>query len=30
MPAFAHLQEADINALYAYLTQLAGAPDAPP
>jgi mono/diheme cytochrome c family protein len=30
MPAFAHLQEADINALYAYLTALAGAPDAPP
>jgi len=30
MPALAHLQEADINAVYAYLTQLAGAPDAPP
>jgi mono/diheme cytochrome c family protein len=30
MPAFPHLQEADINALYAYLTELAGAPDAPP
>jgi mono/diheme cytochrome c family protein len=30
MPAFAHLQEADINAIYAYLTRLAGAPDAPP
>jgi mono/diheme cytochrome c family protein len=30
MPARAHLKEADINAVYAYLTQLAGAPDAPP
>ena len=30
MPAFAHLQEADINAIYAYLTLLAGAPDVPP
>ncbi len=30
MPALAHLQEADINAVYAYLMQLAGAPDAPP
>ena len=30
MPALAHLQEADINAVYAYLTQLAGAPDALP
>jgi mono/diheme cytochrome c family protein len=30
MPALAHLQEADINAIYAYLTRLAGAPDAPP
>ena len=30
MPALAHLQEADINALYAYLTQLAGSPDASP
>ena len=30
MPALAHLQEADINALYAYLSLLAGAPDAPP
>ena len=30
MPGFAHLQEADINAIYAYLTLLAGAPDAPP
>jgi mono/diheme cytochrome c family protein len=29
MPAIGHLQEADINALYAYLTQLAGSPDAP-
>ena len=28
MPALAHLQEADIDALYAYLTQLAGSPDA--
>jgi len=28
MPAFAHLQEADIDAIYAYLTQLAGTPDA--
>jgi mono/diheme cytochrome c family protein len=30
MPALAHLQEADINAIYAYLTQLAGSPDASP
>ena len=30
MPALAHLQEADINAVYAYLTLLAAAPDAPP
>jgi mono/diheme cytochrome c family protein len=30
MPAFAHLQEADIDAIYAYLTQLAGTPDASP
>jgi mono/diheme cytochrome c family protein len=30
MPPLAHLQETDINAVYAYLTQLAGAPDAPP
>jgi mono/diheme cytochrome c family protein len=30
MPAFAHLQEADIDVLYAYLTQLAGSPDASP
>ena len=30
MPALAHLQEADINAIYAYLTQLAGSPDATP
>jgi len=30
MPALAHLQEADIDVLYAYLTQLAGAPDARP
>ena len=30
MPALAHLQEADIDALYAYLTQLAGSPDASP
>ena len=29
MPALAHLQEADINVLYAYLTELAGSPDAP-
>jgi mono/diheme cytochrome c family protein len=28
MPPLAHLQEADFTALYAYLTQLAGAPDA--
>jgi hypothetical protein len=28
MPALAHLQEADFAALYGYLTQLAGAPDA--
>jgi mono/diheme cytochrome c family protein len=30
MPALAHLQESDIDAVYAYLTLLAGAPDAPP
>ena len=30
MPPLAHLQEADFVALYAYLTQLAGTPDAPP
>jgi mono/diheme cytochrome c family protein len=30
MPAFPHLQEQDIDALYAYLTHLAGAPDASP
>jgi mono/diheme cytochrome c family protein len=30
MPALAHLQEADIDVLYAYLTQLAGTPDALP
>ena len=30
MPPLAHLQEADIDAVYAYLTQLAGTPDAPP
>jgi len=30
MPALAHLQEADINAIYAHLTQLAGVPDALP
>ena len=30
MPAQEHLQEADINAIYAYLTLLAGTPDAPP
>ena len=30
MPAFPHLQEADIDVLYAYLTQLAGSPDAAP
>jgi mono/diheme cytochrome c family protein len=30
MPALGHLQEADINVLYAYLTQLAGSPDALP
>ena len=30
MPALAHLQESDINRVYAYLTLLAGAPDAPP
>jgi mono/diheme cytochrome c family protein len=28
MPALGHLQEDDINVLYAYLTQLAGSPDA--
>ena len=30
MPALAHLQEADITSVYAYLTRLAGVPDAPP
>ena len=30
MPALAHLQEADIDVLYAYLTRLAGSPDASP
>ena len=30
MPALTHLQEADIDVLYAYLTQLAGSPDASP
>jgi mono/diheme cytochrome c family protein len=30
MPALDHLQQADIDALYAYLTLLAGTPDAPP
>jgi mono/diheme cytochrome c family protein len=30
MPPLAHLQEADIDTLYAYLTQLAGSPDAKP
>jgi mono/diheme cytochrome c family protein len=30
MPALAHLQDADFTALYAYLTQLAGTPDASP
>jgi mono/diheme cytochrome c family protein len=30
MPAFAHLQDADIDVLYAYLTRLAGSPDALP
>jgi mono/diheme cytochrome c family protein len=30
MPALAHLQEADIDVLYSYLTQLAGSPDASP
>ena len=30
MPALAHLQEADIDVLYAYLTQLSGSPDASP
>jgi len=30
MPPLAHLQEADIDALYAYLTELAQAPDAQP
>ena len=30
MPPLVHLQEADIDAIYAYLTALAGAPDAPP
>ena len=28
MPAFPHLQEADVAALYAYLTELVGTPDA--
>ena len=28
MPALAHLQEADIDVLYTYLTELAGSPDA--
>jgi mono/diheme cytochrome c family protein len=30
MPALAHLQESDINAIYAYLTVLADNPDSPP
>ena len=30
MPALAHLQEADIDAIYAYLTELAGSPDVSP
>jgi mono/diheme cytochrome c family protein len=30
MPPLAHLDEADFVALYAYLAQLAGSPDAPP
>jgi hypothetical protein len=30
MPPFPHLQEADVAALYAYLTELAGTPDAAP
>jgi mono/diheme cytochrome c family protein len=30
MPALAHLQDADIDVLYAYLTRLAGSPDASP
>ena len=30
MPPFPHLQKEDIDALYAYLTQLAGSPDASP
>jgi mono/diheme cytochrome c family protein len=30
MPALGHLQEADINMLYAYLTQLVGSPDPSP
>ena len=30
MPALAHLHEADSNAIYAFLTLLAGVPDAPP
>jgi mono/diheme cytochrome c family protein len=30
MPPLEHLQDADFNALYAYLTQLAGTPDASP
>ena len=30
MPPLAHLQDADFDSLYAYLTQLAGTPDAAP
>lgn len=30
MPPLAHLDESDVDVLYAYLTELAGAPDAPP
>jgi hypothetical protein len=30
MPPFTHLQEADIDVLYAYLTELTRTPDAPP
>jgi mono/diheme cytochrome c family protein len=30
MPALAHLQKADIDAVYAYLMRLAGTPDPPP
>jgi mono/diheme cytochrome c family protein len=30
MPPLSHLQEADFAAIYAYLTELAGTPDAPP